>query len=335
MEKKKLHINLPGPFFDHEQLKGRFDYLSEKYEVKKTSYNTHEEIQPDLAWPDAFIMWSWPKFRDEEFAMAKNLKFQGQINTTRTTAEAALKAGIPLSEARHCWSPAVSEMALTLILAGLRKTSQFHMEMRQGIEPWVEAFPTDIDPQERRLAGRKVGIVGFGRIGQGLADLMAPFKVQLKAYDPYLPEPVASSYGATLTTVEDICSTCEIIVLCAANTDDAEKVVNAKHISSLLPGAILVNVGRSMLVDMDALLKRLEKGDITAMLDVFDQEPLGLDSPFRKLKNAYLTPHRAGGIIESITFALDVLIADMEACFAGQELKHQVRETALPCFGEE
>ncbi|MEI6132123.1 MAG: NAD(P)-dependent oxidoreductase [Bacillota bacterium] len=334
MEKKKIHINLPAPFFEHEQLVPKFAKLAEKYEVKKTSYNTHEEIQPDLAWPDAFIMWSWPKFRDEEFAMAKNLKFQGQINTTRTTAEAALKAGVPMSEARHCWSPAVSEMALTLTLAGLRKTSQFHMEMRQGVEPWVEAFPTDIDSQERRLAGRKVGIVGFGRIGQGIADLMAPFKVELKAYDPYLPDAVASSFGATLTSVEDICANCEIIILCAANTDDAEKVVNASHINSMRSDAVLVNVGRSMLIDMDALLKRLEKGELIAMLDVFDTEPLELDSPFRKLKNAYLTPHRAGGIMESITFALDVLILDMEAAFEGKELKYQVREAALQCFGE-
>ena len=334
MEKKKLHINLPDPFFKHDQLKGRFDALKEKYEVRTSSYNTHEEFQPDLAWPDAILMWSWPKFRDEEFATAKNLKFQGQINTTRTTAEAALKAGVPMSEARHCWSPAVSEMALTLILAGLRKTSQFHMEMRQGTESWVDAFPTDIDPQERRLTGRSVGIVGFGRIGQGLADLLAPFHVKLKIYDPYLPAFVATQYNATLTSVEDICATSEVVVLCAANTDDAEKVVNASHINALQPGAILVNVGRSMLIDMDALLKRLQKGDITAMLDVFDQEPLEADSPFRTLKNAYLTPHRAGGIMESITYALDVLVADMEAQFAGKELKFQVKESALPCFGE-
>ena len=335
MEKRKLHINLPEPFFKHEGLKGRFAALEEKYEVRKTSYNTHEEIQPDLAWPDAILMWSWPKFRDEEFAMAKNLKYQGQINTTRTTAEAALKAGVPMSEARHCWSPAVSEMALTLILTGMRKVSQFHMEMRQGTEPWVNDFPTDIDPLERQLTGRKVGIVGFGKIGQGLADLLAPFKVQLKAYDPYLPEAVAKSYNAELTTVEDICSTCEVIVLCAANTDDAEKVVNAKHLESIMPGAVLVNVGRSMLIDMDALLTRLQKGDITAMLDVFDVEPLEADSPFRKLKNAYLTPHRAGGIMESIYRAMDVLVVDMEAAFEGKELKYQIKESALPCFGEE
>ena len=334
MEKYKLHINLPEPFFRHESLKSRFAALEEKYEVRKTSYNTHDEIRPDLAWPEAVLMWSWPKFGDEEFAMATNLKFQGQINTTPTTAKAALKAGIPMSEARHCWSPAVSEMALTLILAGMRRTSQFHMEMRMGTEPWVNDFPTDIDPLERQLTGRKVGIVGFGKIGQGLAELLAPFKVDLKAYDPFLPEVVANKFGATLTSVEDICENSEVVVLCAANSDGAEKVVNSKHIASLQPGAVIVNVGRSMLVDMDALLARLQKGDITAMLDVFDVEPLELDSPFRKLKNAYLTPHRAGGIMESIYRALDALVDDMEAVFEDRPQKYPVTEAAMPCYGE-
>jgi len=334
MDKKKLLINLPQGYFEHKMLQSRFASLEKEYDVKKTSCNTHEEIRPFLSWAEAILMWSWPAITAEDFEIATNLKFLGQINTTITTAEPALKKGIVLSEARHCWSPAVSEMALTLILNGLRKVSQFHIEMRQGVESWVDAFPTDINPLERQLTGRKVGIIGFGRIGQGLADLLSPFKVQLQIFDPFLPESVVKGYGAQMSSVDEISRSCEVIVLCAANAETASKTFNAGHISSMLPNAVLVNVGRSMLVDMDALLVRLKKGDITAMLDVFDTEPLEADSPFRVLSNAYLSPHRAGGIMESVLRAFDMLTEDMELYFAGEKLKYSVNESMLSCFSK-
>ena len=145
MDKKRVLINLPAGFFESELLKTRFDKLKESYYVRTTSHDTHEQIREDLEWAQAVLMWSWPVFGPEEFDLAKDLEFIAQINTTITTASEALKRGIPMSEARHCWSPAVSEMALTLILAGLRRTSTHHMKMKKGTEEWVDSFPIDIE----------------------------------------------------------------------------------------------------------------------------------------------------------------------------------------------
>lgn len=336
MSKKRLLINLPPAFFESELMKSRFDALKEEYDVRTSSHNTHEEIHDDLEWAEAVMMWSWPVFRAEEFDYAKNLQFLAQINTTITTATEALKRNISMSEVRHCWSPAVSEMALTLILSGLRLTSNHHMKMRMGTEEWVDAFPTDIDPRERQLAGLKVGIVGFGRVGQGLCNLLKPFNNVISIYDPYLPDAVAEQYGVAKDSVENICAENDVIVLCAANTPEAEHLIKKEHIDSMKENSILVNVGRSMLIDMDALLERLQKNDMIAMLDVFDQEPLEKDSLFRKLENAYLTPHRAGGIYESVYRSIDCLAEDMRLYFAGkdEERKYRVTESQLPCFCE-
>jgi len=330
--KKNVLVNLPPSFFTQPQLKKQFARIGKLGAVRKRSYNAPDEISGDLKWADAAVMWSWPVFSKDFLQQAGGLEFLGQINTSATTARACLELGIAHSEARHCWSPAVAEMALTLILAGLRNTSTFHMQMRTGKESWINDFPADIDPMERQLSGRTVGIVGFGAIGQRLAQLLAPFNVNLMVHDPFLPAAVAQKYNATMVKVPQLAKNAEVIVLCAANTDNARHVFGAKEIASLRKGAVLVNVGRSLLVDMDALTGRLEQGDIIAMLDVFEKEPLEKNSKLRKLPNAFLTPHRAGGILESVERALDMLITDLESHLSGKPIRYRVTEAMLPCF---
>jgi len=334
-QKPRLLINLPPTFFTHPQLASHFQRIETLASaIRKTSHNATDEIMNDLPWAEAVIMWAWPGFGIEELSSCPDLKFLGQINTTQKHVKACLAKGIAISEARHCWSPAVAEMALTLMLAGLRQTSAFHIQMRAGTEPWVNDFPKDIDPRERQLTGCPVGIVGFGGIGQRLAQLLEPFQVTLRIYDPYLPDAVAQQYHARQTPVLDLIRESDVVVLCAANNEGARHLVGADEIAAFRSNAVLVNVGRSMLVDMPALQKRVEHGDLIAMLDVFENEPLEADHPLRKLSNAYLTPHRAGGIMESVERALTMLADDLEAFLNGKSLKYAVTEKMLSSLPE-
>jgi D-3-phosphoglycerate dehydrogenase / 2-oxoglutarate reductase len=330
--KPNLLINLPPTFFTVPWLKPHLARLDKLGTVRTSSHNTPEEMAADLAWARNVVMWSWPVFDEAMLDKAGGLDYLGQINTTGTTAKACLKMKIALSEARHCWSPAVAEMALTLILAGLRRTSEFHAQMRTGAEPWVGDFPADIDQRERQLTGRSVGIVGFGGIGRRLAELLRPFETDLRIYDPFVAASAARPYGARPTSLKDLVKSSEVIVLCAANTDGAKHLLNAELVNALKPGTLLVNVGRSMLVDMAALAQRLRKDDMVAMLDVFDKEPLEKDSVLRTLPNAFLTPHRAGGIAESVQRALTMLTDDLDARMKGRKRKYAVTAKMLACF---
>lgn len=328
----RLLINLPPTFFTTPYLRAHFERLEGMADVRKTSHDTQEQIAPDLAWAEAVLMWAWPNLDDALLAQAPALRFVGQINTTQTTVRACLERGLAVSEVRHCWSPAVAEMALALILCGLRKVSDYHAAMRRAEEKWVEQFPADIDPLERELTGRPVGIVGFGGIGQRLAELLQPFRVTLRIYDPYLPEEVARRYGAQPVTLLELIRESDVVVLCAANTPGAEHLIGAREIATFRKDAVLVNVGRAMLVDMAALEERLRRGDLIAMLDVFDHEPLEADSPLRALPNAYLTPHRAGGVLGSVERALTMLTDDLEAFLDGRKRRYAVTEAMIPCF---
>ncbi|MBK1880451.1 NAD(P)-dependent oxidoreductase [Pelagicoccus mobilis] len=325
-----LLINLPSGFFSHANLAPRFAKLKERFDVRERSHNTAEEIAEDLKWADAVIMWSWPVLDDELLDASGEFKYIGQIDVSQKGATCTLKRNIPLSCSRSGFSPAVAEMALGLILNGLRRISDYHGAMRSSSESWVEAFPDDIDVRERQLSGASVGIIGFGKVGQRLGELLAPFGVSLNVYDPYVPEAVVSKFEAQSVSLDELVEGSEVVVLCAASNDGTDKLINADRIGKLQKDSLFVNVARASLVDYAALAERLEKGDMQAALDVFEVEPLEADSKLRSLPNAYLTPHRAGGVIASVERNIDWLIEDMDRVLAGESQKYPIVEAMIP-----
>lgn len=325
-----IQVNLPPGFFKQPELQPVFDRLKKLGTLKCSSYNTPEEIGDDLSKADALLMWSWPSLSPAMLDASPKLMFRGQIDINQRDAKVALGRSVPLSVSRYGFSPAVAEMALTLVLAVLRKTSDYHAAMRISKEKWVASFPDDIDPLERQLTGRRVGIIGFGRIGQRLGELLAPFHCELRVVDPYIPEAVVKGFSATLTDLPSMLAASEIVVLCAASNDGTNKLIGAKELALMPRNAVLINVARAALVDTPALLARLKKGDLFAALDVFDQEPLDAASELRSLPNAYLTPHRAGGLIESVQRNLSWLVDDLESVLARKPRKYALTESMLP-----
>jgi phosphoglycerate dehydrogenase-like enzyme len=330
MDKIKLLINLPPGFFDNPALTEPFARLDAFAETRRTSHNRADEIAADLAWADAILMWSWPKLTPELLDGAPNLRFSANLDITQDGGRILMERSIPVSVARRGFSPAVAEMALTLILSSLRRTPSHQAAMWAGSETWVQKFPDEIDPDERQLTGRCVGLIGFGGIGQRLAQLLAPFACDIKVHDPYLPSEIAARAGVENVSVEELVRHSEVLVVCAAANEGTKAILRAEHIDALAPRSVLVNVSRASLMDNDALLARLQRGDLYAALDVFEKEPLPADSPLRTLPNVYLTPHRAGGILESVRRLLDYLADDLEAHFAGRERKHALTEAMLP-----
>ncbi len=323
-------VNLPEGFFRHPDTAMAWERLRRLGDVRTTSHNKAEEIQADLAWAEAVLMWSWPTLTDELLDAAPRLRYRGHIDISQEGARIALGRDVPVSISRHGFSPAVSEMALALILSALRKTSDYHSQMRDGTEPWVKNFPTEIDLRERELTGRSVGIVGFGRVGRRLAELLQPFRCDLRVFDPFVAEEIVTAQGGRRVDLEEMLRESDVVVLCAASNADTRHLLGPREISLLRPDAVFVNVARAALVDTDALVERLGRGDLSAALDVFDREPLEQDSVLRTLPNVYLTPHRAGGVIASVRRILHYLIDDLEAVLAGSERTHALTETMLP-----
>jgi phosphoglycerate dehydrogenase-like enzyme len=180
----------------------------------------------------------------------------------------------------------VAEMALAFMLTLVRRIPDYATEMRNGVTRTNEYVS-----EGETMSGRRVGIVGFGRIGRAFAELLQPFGVEILVSDPYAK--------ADSVQLDEVVSSCSVVVLCAALTPETRGMFDQRRLSLLRDGAYLINVARGGLIDMDALLNELRSGRITAALDVTDPlEPLPADHELRKLPNVILTPHIAAGGIE-------------------------------------
>lgn len=323
-------VNLLPGFFTEPALQPVWERLGRIGTIRRTSHNTPDEIRDDLAWADAVIMWSWPVLDDALLDHAPRLRFLGTLDMSQRGAKAALARRLPVAVSRGGWSPAVAETALGLILNLLRRHSVYHGAMRAAHESWVKEFPGDIDPLERELTGAAVGIIGFGGVGRRLGELLQPFRPELRVCDPYAPEETLAKAGAHRTDLQTMLGNSEIVVLCAASNPGTRHLLGAPELALLRPNAVLVNVARAALVDTAALVERLRRGDLLAAIDVFDQEPLQADHPLRTLPNAFLTPHRAGGLKASVVRVVGWLVDDLEAHLAGRPLRCALHEAAIP-----
>ncbi len=142
------------------------------------------------------------------------------------------------------------------------------------------------------LTGASVGMVGLGNIGSEVLRLMAPFEVTALAHDPHASPEHAASLGARLVAFDELLASSDVVVLTAALTSETHHLIDEQALATLKPGAILVNMARGPLVDTDALVAALQDGRLSgAGLDVFETEPLPVDSPLTTLRNVVLSPH--------------------------------------------
>jgi len=193
---------------------------------------------------------------------------------------------VTITNAADPMARGVAEMALALMLTLIRRIPDYAAEMRNGV-PRTNEYVSEGEA----LFGRRVGIVGFGRIGRAFARLLTPLGVEILVSDPY----------ATHDSVQldELVSSCSVVVLCAALTPETRGMFDKRRLALLGDGSYLINVARGGLIDIDALLDELRTGRITAALDVTDPlEPLPSDHELRKLPNVILTPHIAAGGIE-------------------------------------
>jgi len=193
---------------------------------------------------------------------------------------------VTITNAADPMARGVAEMALALALTLVRRIPDYAREMREGV------VRTNAEVSEgETFFGRRVGIVGFGRIGRAFARLLPPFGVDVLVSDPYAPEHSIE--------LDELVASCSVVVICAALTPETRGMFDKRRLSLLMDGAFLINVARGGLIEMDALLDELRRGRITVALDVTDPlEPLPVEHELRRLPNAILTPHIAAGGIE-------------------------------------
>lgn len=205
------------------------------------------------------------------------------VGTDNFDLETMKKMGIQVGViANH---NSVAEFALMLILCAMKNYSRFDGAVRQG--KWSR-FPM------RELSGKTVGIVGFGRIGRRLAELLQGFHVQLLAYDPYMNNDAAMQLHVTPVSLDELLAQSDVVSLHLPSTPETKGLFNAETFAKMKDGAYLINTARGSLVKEADLIDVLNSGKLAGVgLDVFEKEPVTADNPIFAMAGNALAPHAA------------------------------------------
>ncbi len=184
----------------------------------------------------------------------------------------------------------VAETTLAEIFDLSKNLTKISMEMRQGNYHYG-ATHRGFD-----LAGKTLGIVGYGRIGQAVAKKASALDMQIIIYDRSQKE---SPYGR-FVSLPDLLQTADVVTLHLAANNETRHVIGAEQLTMMKPTSVLVNLGRGSLIDIPALVNALKAHRLSAAaLDVFETEPLPDDSELYQLENVLLTPHIGSSTTES------------------------------------
>ncbi|MEM7644374.1 MAG: hydroxyacid dehydrogenase [Pseudomonadota bacterium] len=184
----------------------------------------------------------------------------------------------------------VAEYVITTAAMLLRGAYGRRAEMEAG------AWPRAAAGQGREIAGKTLGLVGYGEIARATAKLGAAMGMTCLASDPYADE----FPGAMEGTEDEVLTQADVVTLHVPLTDETRGMISTEVLAAMKPGAVLINAARGGIVDEGALCDALRSGHLAgAALDTFAVEPLGSDHPFVDVPNLVLTPHIGGVTAEA------------------------------------
>lgn len=197
---------------------------------------------------------------------------------------AATAAGIPVGHTPGVLVDSTADLALSLMLASMRRIVEADNFIREG--GWQTGtavrFPMGTD-----LCRATVGVIGLGPIGQAVVKRLHAFGAKVIAWNR-TPREIP---GVEAVSLDELFRRSDIVTVHAAATPETHHLVSAERLAAMRDGATLINTARGSLVDEAALIKELESGRLRAGLDVFEIEPLPSDCPLLGLRNAVLAPH--------------------------------------------
>ena len=260
----------------------------------------------------------------EKIAALPRLKMIGVLATGYNVVdiEAARSRGIAVCNVPTYSTESVAQMAFAHILNITQRTGHYSDDIRRGAWSAQPDFSYRDTPLVE-LAGKTIGLVGFGHTGQATARLALAFGMKVRVYTSKHQEQLPE--GVTKATLDEVFSGSDIVSLHCPLTAGNAKMVNAERLSAMKPGAIFINTARGGLVDEQALADALKSHRIWAAgLDVLSSEPPTADNPLTGLDNCFITPHIAWATDE----AIDRLLAVTEANAKAAEEGHPINNVA-------
>ncbi|MFB0523023.1 MAG: hydroxyacid dehydrogenase [Candidatus Bathyarchaeia archaeon] len=295
MKKKLLVVmrkDLISQIFDDETLNciRSITDVALKNNARGLSEEDYSRVIREVGAEILITCWGSPKVTVNVLKDNPQLRYMCHTaGTVRSFVEKeAIESGLSVTNWGSAIARSVAEAALMMILCSLRRVTKLTFSMHVRKE-----WPRHVIPEG--LFYQRVGLHGFGAIARELCKFLAPFKCEVSAYSPHVPDEIFMGCNVKrVNSLEELFEKNRIISVHAANTPENHHIINQDILRRMVGGGIIVNTARGAIIDEKALVEELKRGRIYAALDVFEEEPLPADSPLRGIENCMLIPHMGG-----------------------------------------
>jgi phosphoglycerate dehydrogenase-like enzyme len=273
--------------------------------------------------------WDSPNFSEDLLRLAPQLRIIAHCGgEVKSRFARPLFEKLTITTAPAPMARATAEMGAALLLYSARNVDLYRSALRNRSNRIYD--DVHLHGATESLIGREVAMIGFGRIGRALVDLMRGFDLEWLVYDPYVPKSLAKKYPVRLVGLQALWPRAHLLVLTAALTEETRGLLSRDRLSLLPDGAVVINIARGGLVDLAALTKEVQRKRLRCALDVTDPwEPLPVGHVLRTLPGAIVTPHIAASNRRVRQEMAQVVVNDLESFFCGNGVDNRVTSAML------
>ncbi|MEV7607125.1 hydroxyacid dehydrogenase [Paenarthrobacter sp. NPDC089322] len=271
--------------------------------------------------------WGCPMIDDAVLDAAPRLRYvlHAAGSVKHHIGDACWERGVMVSSAADANAIPVAEYTVAMIVLANKRVLQIARALHTTRS---DVLPEQLFPDMGNYR-KRVGIIGASKIGRHVIRLLAGYELDVAVADPYLSPDEAAILGVELLSLDELMATSDVVSLHAPSLPSTKNLIDAGQIARMRPGATFINTARGELVDQDALLARVERGDLYAVLDVTTPWVLPAESRFYTHPNVLLTPHVAGSLGNELERMASSAVAEALRISRGETLQFQVRAEDL------
>lgn len=298
--------------------------------IREAGHEVDEQLDLDAAGlldavkgAHALVIRSETQVTDEVLAVGSELVVVGRagIGLDNVDVAAATRRGVMVCNAPQSNIVSAAEHAMALLLAQARNIPTAHGSLTAG--RWERSRFTGVE-----LHGKRLGVIGLGRIGKLVAQRAHSFGMQLAAYDPHVTRERASQIDVELMSLEDLLASSDFVTIHLPKTPETVGLLDAAALKHAKLGLRLVNTARGGIVDESALAEAISEGRVAgAAIDVFAKEPC-TESPLFRLPSVVVTPHLAASTREAQDKAGETIAEQVVLALAGEFVPYAVNVNA-------